>query len=272
MLYNVYIFLVNYIYTGEVSVSGPCLSSFLSLAHSLGIAGFTDPLQPSTPTATAENKTPTKRKLEWGAPPPPPLTDSKVAAAATAAVQLEGLKSEALRLLSSLPATPVKKAGSEPASLAETVLLQCSASKKRKLQTQSLTDNIENISPNLFMMPQQRVSLGNDGNQQQRSGGGGVTGVMMLPPSRPPLSSMGPPPPPPYVTPGGSARSSYPSSPSRDHHQLGPNFGGGLGPLHAPSTSCPVPPSPAYSNNGGGTTASAAAHTSGSNFRYVPHM
>ena len=49
----------------------------------------------------------------------------------------------------SQPSTP--KSYSEPVSLFETVL-QCSNSKKRKLHTQSLTDNLENIDPNFLPM------------------------------------------------------------------------------------------------------------------------
>ena len=247
---------------------GHSLSSFLSLAHSLGISGFADPLQPVTPSSAAD-KTPTKRKLEWGAPPPLAAAAPQAAEnSSSKSVKLEGLKHEALRLLSSLPSTPVKKAGSEPASLGDTVL-QCSASKKRKLQTQSLTDNIENFSPNLFLLAQRPAPPAAEYRQSQQQRGGhlascrsaaataeSLLGAMMLPPSRPPLSVIGPPPP--YVTPGGSGRTSYPSSPTRE----------ATGPLHAPSTSCPVPPSPAYNNGGGaGTSAVAPSAAQASNFR-----
>jgi hypothetical protein len=227
-----------------VSVAGPALPSFLSLAHSLGISGFA---APPTPSATPEaDKTPTKRKLEWGQPPPPPAGPLTPLYMNAAEAKLESLKSETLRLLSQ-PATPVKKTGSEPASLADTVL-QCSASKKRKLQTQSLTDNVENMSPNLFLLPPGRLHPPPPYSSACRQHGHlstacrSATDPLPPTPSRAGLSVMAAP-----------CGGSYPSSPSRE----------GGGPVHAPSTSCPVPPSPAYSGAASGPTQSAHS----SNFR-----
>ena len=118
--------LVKYIYTGEVEVPGSSLQSFLSLAHSLGVSGFAEPLE----------KTPTKRKLEWGTETREKFPE----------IPKKEKKSEP-KMFSPL-CTP-SKSRSEPASLLETAL-QCSSTKKRKLQTQSLTDDLENIDPNLF--------------------------------------------------------------------------------------------------------------------------
>ena len=156
----------RYIYTGEVEVAAPALQSFLTLAHSLGVSGFA---QNTSDNTTNIDKTPTKRKLDWGADShAAPLDNSTVDTAAKSSVIKTDnnndnllvrtpLKSKfAVPAAVSQPSTP--KSYSEPVSLLETVL-QCSNSKKRKLHTQSLTDNLENIDPNFLSMSSFKSSM-----------------------------------------------------------------------------------------------------------------
>ena len=108
---------MQFIYSGDTRVPGNCLQSFLSLAHSLGVSGFTD-----SPVQT-EVSTPARRKIV--------LSESF-------SKSDESEKENINPALSTL-STPSKKSCSEPASLADTAV-HCSASKKRKLFTQSLDE------------------------------------------------------------------------------------------------------------------------------------
>ena len=210
--------LVEYIYTGEVEVPGASLQSFLSLAHSLGVSGFSQ---------ENENKTPTKRKLEWGVDKPKDrckeLKDS---------VSRPPSISRPPSRVFSQPCTPTKTR-SEPASLVETAL-QCSNSKKRKLQTQSLTDDLENIDPYLLNLARPVKSReeveGHDKPQKsshkvERS----VSTLIKLKASNSPLKDQG---------------------------------------NHAPSSSCPVPPSP--SNPSSSAQSAGSGHSS--NFSFDSHF
>lgn len=227
--------LVKYIYTGEVEVPGSALQSFLALAHSLGVTGFAEPL----------DKTPTKRKLEWG-------TETKEN---QAELPKKDKKPEP-KIFSPL-CTP-SKSRSEPASLLETAL-QCSSTKKRKLQTQSLTDDLENIDPNLFNLSnmffdKRRPSVGNHAkrnncDKENCFPNGGVVNPTSSPD---PLNST-------------QSKSSHrversisyltklKASPFKDQTN------------HAPSSSLPAPQSPKTSN-----TSSQSGHSS--NFSFDSHF
>lgn len=225
--------LVKYIYTGEVEVPGSSLQSFLSLAHSLGVSGFQQ----------QNDKTPTKRKLEWGA------GDGKEK-------QKEKAKPEKKvesRVLSPL-CTP-SKSRSEPASLRETAL-QCSTTKKRKLQTQSLTDNLENIEPIYLNLPRFMYETGSSFNANKNA---------MTSCDKDPLQStstftsreeQGP-----HQTSANRVQRSVSSliklkaSPFKDQTN------------HAPSSSCPVPPSPKSSTQ---NSSSQSGHSS--NFSFDSHF
>ena len=269
--------LVEYIYTGEVEVAGSSLQSFLSLADSLGVSGFTH----------RTDKTPTKRKLEWGTdgirpmmaaagdearttvgggcdssggmPPPPPLTTD--------------------------PWTP-SKSKSEPASLLDTVL-QGSNTKKRKLQTQSLTEEVENIDPNLLNL-RRPAAAENRSDDRRRSAcsriiGGGLSqrasSFLRAPPS--PRSPHHPPSPSPLLHPH------HPPSPMlHANHRLqrtDSNATVRIKPSpqkdrpshHAPSSSCPVPPSPNNSSTSAkqlSTTTTTGGASNPSNFSFDSHF
>ena len=267
--------LVEYIYTGEVEVAGSSLQSFLSLADSLGVSGFTH----------RTDKTPTKRKLEWGTdgirpmmaaagdearttvgggcdssggmPPPPPLTTD--------------------------PWTP-SKSKSEPASLLDTVL-QGSNTKKRKLQTQSLTEEVENIDPNLLNL--RRPAAENRSDDRRRSAcsriiGGGLSqrasSFLRAPPS--PRS--------PHHPPSPLLHPQHPTSPllhanhrlqrtdSNATVRIKPSPQKDRPSHHAPSSSCPVPPSPNNSSTSAKQLSTTTTTTGGasnpSNFSFDSHF
>ena len=222
--------LVEYIYTGEVEVPGSSLQSFLALAHSLGVTGFSPP---------PVDKTPTKRKLEWDKETP-------------SETGLKGEVPAAVSRLFSQPCTP-SKSRSEPACLVETAL-QCSNSKKRKLQTQSLTDNLENLDPNLLSVPS--VLLQRPVPPFRSGGASDKKGVSSEGKADSPLHRR--------VEAEGSTSSKTTHRVQRSISTL-TKLKASHSPLkdqsnHAPSSSCPVPPSPKNQSSGHSSNFSFDSH------------
>ena len=240
--------LVQYIYTGEVEVPGSSLQSFLSLADSLGVTGFSQ----------NSEKTPSKRKLEWGCPPATienlAATVFQPASSGKSMAEENRAEKKAEPLLSE-PCTP-SKSRSEPASLFETVL-QGSTSKKRKLQTQSLTDELENLDPSLFNLQNLSYETRQEFSRSSFR--------------KPCSSSRGSP-----LLPRTPGRGSpfFPHSPYTNRVQrTDSNATVRIKPSplkdksnHAPSSSCPVPPSP---NN---SSTSAQTTNNPSNFSFDSHF
>lgn len=272
--------LVQFIYSGDTRVPGNCLQSFLSLAHSLGVSGFTD--SPDQAGVTS----PARRKIV--------LSESFS--------KCPESEKENLNPINSALSTPSKKSSSEPASMAETAV-HCSASKKRKLFTQSL-DEISSLQsvqsplpslPNSLFFPHPQdpqhscppshsqtlscpaYSSANPPNNHNNS---------LSISDQPLYSNLPRPPPPPYPTdqplyanlpqsqspiPSQPLYANVPKSPStnpKSSHQADDScFKVPLPPHHVSTSSCPAPPSPALPSQ---SPSKEAAHSS--NFSFDSHF